>query len=232
MEIGKATSPDSPQALSSTGKRRRRLGGPRPQALSWVRQIVAASMCHVDRRRVQGPINKCDDLSCSKKIFSVRYSVIVNLTNGGEYGINLRLQRLLCKRLDKRRLQSCKQFCMDHDGYWYPKGYSKKSERNFFQNEVPKQNWVPGLYQPDSSRICSKVSGQIHWLQNQCWRREKVQVHQTMDQGSGERSGRSISSNAAAIVSASNPGHLWPGFFCAWKKVLVLIAHKHYHSHK
>jgi hypothetical protein len=97
--------------------------------------------------------------------------------------LKLRLQRLFCKRLDKRRLQSCKQFCMDHDGYWYPKGYSKKSERNFFQNEVPKQNWVPGLYQPDSSRICSRVYGQIHWLQNQCWRREKVQVHQTMDQG-------------------------------------------------
>jgi hypothetical protein len=37
---------------------------------------------------------------------------------------------------------------------------------------------------------------------------------------------------AAGIVSTSNPGHLWPGFFCAWKKALVPIAHKHYHSHK
>jgi hypothetical protein len=37
-----------------------------------------------------------------------------------------------------------------------------------------------------------------------------------MDQSSGERSGRSISSNAAGIVSTSNPGEKSPGFFYAW----------------
>ena len=203
------------------------LGGARPQALTRLRQIVTCDNDSLDRQIVawavaQGHRHRPVD---NLKYFLSRLNSAVLVweivgcqfnNNGGEYGINLRLQRLLCKRLDKRRLQSCKQFCMDHDGYWYPKGYSKKSERNFFQNEVSKQNWVPGLYQPDSSRICSKVSGQIHWLQNQCWRREKVQVHQTMDQSSGERSGRSISSNAAGIVSTSNPGEKSPGFFYAW----------------
>ena len=202
------------------------LGGPRPHAHpAGVRQIVTCDNNVLDRQIVAWAVArghrqknyKCDVLSCSKNFLKMRSSNYVNLTNGGKNGITIRLQRLLCKRLVKRRLQSCRQFCMDHDGSWYPKGYSKKSERNFFQNEVPKQNWVSN-FQPNSSRICSEVSGQIHWLQNQCWGGEKVPVYSTMDQSFGERSGRSISSNAAEIVSTSNPGRApaWV-FLCIYK---------------
>jgi hypothetical protein len=206
---------------------KRILGGARPQARTRGATNCRASPCHVDRQIVawaaahghrHRPVDNSNYFLPRLNSAVLLWDIVgCQFNNGGEYGITIRLQRLLCKRLDKRRLQSCKQFCMDHDGYWYPKGYSKKSERNFFQNEVPKQNWVPGLYQPNSSGIRSKVSGQIYWLQNQCWGREKVQVYSTMDQGSGKRSGRSISSNAAEIVSASNLGEKSPGFFCAWK---------------
>jgi hypothetical protein len=137
----------------------------------------------------------------------MRISFYVNLTNGGKNGINIRLQKLFCKRLVQRGSRICETFLLgfNEPGYW--RSESKKFERNYFQIKFLKKNWLSGFQHRRDSRLRDQVPGQVGWLQNQYQGGTTVQVHQTMDQGSGKRSGRKT------ISLTSGPGReIAPGF--------------------
>src|SRR6056300_1925289 len=151
MILKKATSPDSPQALSSTGKRRRRLGGPRPQALSWVRQIVTCDNHSLDRhivawavtrgRRAQGhrlkqkkaQVRHIADLILNLKMRNSNY---VNLTNGGKNGITIRLHSLGHRRMDQGATRLSCKLLLDLVGYRHGNSYKGKSRRGYFPDYV------------------------------------------------------------------------------------------------
>jgi len=243
IEIGKATSPDSPQALSSTGKRRRRLGGPRPQALSWVRQIVTCDNHALDRQIVawavvQGHRHKpVDNLKYFSRchIYALLLWDIVGcqFNNGGEYGITIRLHSLGHRRMDRGATRLSCKLLLDHDVFRHQGCYSGECGRDYFPDYVSSNvgSWTMG-YTNSSFRGEGK-SSKLDWLQNQHQRGTTFQVYSKMDKSwSGFTGGKIRKEYRFKIVSTSNPGDFSPGFFCAWKKALVLIAHKHYHSHK
>ena len=242
-----ATSPDSPQALSSRRKAFR--VGLAHKLYSRLRQIVAGSMCHVDcqivawavvqghRLRHKCELQKnagCGVLSCSKKNFAVLYSGIVNLTNGGKYGITIRLHGSRLKGLDKRRAQPGSSFCLDDDVHRHERDHGKKQNRNFVPDRISPGAGNGSLDSQTIDPSGQKADQKIDWLQNQCWRKIYGEVYEPMVEILQRQD---LGKNAQKIASSklglpSNPGQKWPGFFHAWKKVLVLIAHKHYHSHK
>ena len=182
MILKKATSPDSPQALSSTEMG---AGGSRPQALSLgLRQIVAGTICHVDTQNVARPVaqghrqknHKCDDLSCSKKIFSVRLSPHVKFNNGGENGIKLRLQKYRLQQLEQGRSRNGSRILLDTDGCRNPIGNRKELERNFIPDLIFTKSWTWTLDKGPGTKSYNWMVKKVHWLWNQCWRKVQSQM--------------------------------------------------------
>lgn len=182
---------------SPQNKGGRRTGGSRPQAHTWVRQIVAASMCHVDKHNVawaavQGHRlrHKCElqknagcvVLSCSKKNFAVLYSGIVNLTNGGKYGITIRLHGSRLKGLDQRRAQPGSSICLDDDVHRHERDHGKKQNRGFVPDRIYAGAWNGSLDSQTIHPSCKKMDQKIDRLQVQCWAKIYGKVHEPMGQ--------------------------------------------------
>ena len=235
----KHISPDSPQALSSTGKRRRRLGGPRPQALSWVRQIVACDNSVLDRqivawavargRRAQGhrlkqkkaQVRHIADLILNLKMRSSNY---VKFNKWRKYGITIRLHSLGHRRMDQGAARHSCEFLLDHDGYRHGNSYKGEPGRGYFPDHVSSnvRTWTMDreIFFGLSQRYGSWNEG----LQMQRGLRSKIQVYSKVDQGrrklagrkTGEERGHFQTSQKSFIVPTSNPGEKSPGFFYAW----------------
>jgi len=206
-------------------------GGTRPQAHTWVRQIVAGSMCHVDcqivawaavqghRLRHKCELQKnagCVVLSCSKKNFAVLYSDIVNLTNGGKYGITIRLHGSRLKGLDKRRAQPGSSFCLDDDVHRHERDHGKKQNRDFVPDRIYAGAWNGSLDSQTIHPSCKKMDQKIDRLQVQRWAKIYGKVHEPMGQSlQGTCPGQDAQKTTRSKISLpSNPGReiAW-GFF-------------------
>ena len=193
-----------------------RSGGSRPQAHTWVRQIVAASMCHVDRHIVawavaQGHRHKCDDLSCSKKIFSDLIFHYVNLTNGGKYGIKIRLHKHRHQQLEQTRSRHSTRILLDLDGCRNPRCNREELERNFIPDLIFTKSWTWTLDRGPGAKSYNWMAEKVYWLWNQCWRKIQSQMVASSNQLYCFRCGEQIGLffkrvRAAGIVSTSNPG--------------------------
>jgi hypothetical protein len=201
-----------------------RRGGTRPQAHTWVRQIVACDNIVLDRQIVawavaQGHRHKCDDLSCSKKIFSVRLFHYVNLTNGGKNGIKIRLHKYRLQQLDQRRSRHSSWFLLDSDGSGNAGRNRKELERNFIPDLIFTKSWTWTLDRGPGAKGHNWMAQKTYWLWNQCWRKIQGQMAASSNQfyffGCRQPSCLfSKRARAAGIVSTSNPGReiAW-GFF-------------------
>ena len=98
-------------------------GGSRPQAHTWVRQIVTCDNIVLDkskgrRPRVQGPSHKCDVLSCSKNYIFLVYSPYVKFNKWRKYDSRPRKS----ERDQRRDLETCSR----------SKSNEKKNSSNFW----------------------------------------------------------------------------------------------------
>ena len=256
----KHTSPDSPQALSSTGKRRRRLGGPRPQALSWVRQIVACDNHSLDRQIVAWAVvhghrqknHKCDVLSYSKNYIFLIYSNYVKFNKWRKYDSRPRKS----ERDQRRDLETCSRSKSnekkDSSNFWSMASFvciRLQSKWNDQEGGQRWQRWTIGPLPLTKLFLVSKSSPRKNLSQDgnhqhlafgPCsWTTEQLQKNESLVNLFTIKL-KFLPGNFSKNTTKKNrinsfppdPGHLWPGFFCAWKKALVPIAHKHYHSHK
>lgn len=105
------------------------------------RQNVAAAICHVDRQNVAWPAvrghrrrhthklrknNRCDTFVNIIFQLKMRDSDIVNLTNGGKNGINIRLQNSRYRRMDRGTNGKSFKILFSNDVNW--------NDRNFRRN--------------------------------------------------------------------------------------------------
>lgn len=191
-------------------------GGSRPQAHTWVRQIVACDNSVLDRQIVawavaQGHRHKCDDLSCSKKIFSVRLFHYVNLTNGGKNGIKIRLHKYRLQQLEQRRSRHSSWFLLDSDGSGDAGRNRKELERNFIPDLIFTKSWTWTMDRGPGAKGYNWMAEKAYWLWNQCWRKVQSQMAASSNQLYSFRCGEQIGlfskrARAAGIVSTSNPG--------------------------
>ena len=193
--------------------------------------VVPATNCraalgHVDRHIVawaeaQGHRRKCDDLSCSKKFLKMRYSHYVNLTNGGKNGIKIRLQKYRHQQLEQGRSSNGSRILLDVDGCRNPKHYRRELERNFIPDLIFTKSWTWTMDRGPGTKDHNWMVKKVYWLWDQCWRKVQGQMAASSNQLYSFRCGEQIGlfskrARAAGIVSASNPGQQWPGFFYAW----------------
>ena len=190
-----------------------RSGGSRPQAHTWVRQIVAASMCHVDRQIVawavaQGHRHKCDYLSCYKKISFMRVSHYVNLTNGGKYGINLRLQKHRYQQLERRRSSSGSTILLDTDVSGNTKCNRKELGGNFIPDLIFAAYWSRTMDSGPGAKSYNWMVKKVYWIWNQCWRKIQSQMVESQSQVSCRkyRKRNNCRTKSTRIVLTSNPG--------------------------
>ena len=210
--------------------------GARPQAHTGLRQIVAGTMCHIDRQIVawavaQGHRHKPVD---NLKYFLPRLNSAVLVweivgcqfnNNGGEYGITIRLHSLGHRRMDQGAARHSCEFLLDHDGYRHGSSYKGEPGRGYFPDHVSSnvRTWTMDreIFFGLSQRYGSWNEG----LQMQRGLRSKIQVYSKVDQGrrklagrkTGEERGHFQTSQKSFIVPTSNPGEKSPGFFYAWK---------------
>ena len=191
-----------------------RSGGSRPQAHTWVRQIVAASMCHVDRQIVawavaQGHRHKpVDNLKYFSRchIYALLLWEIVGCqfnNNGGKYGITIRLHSLGHRRLGQRPAQRSCKLCLGDDVHRHAKGYSGECGRNYFSSRISSKNKSWSMDQEISSSAGQSQSTGHDWLQNQCEGGASLQIHPKMDENCRARAAGILRSK---IGSTSNPG--------------------------
>jgi len=209
--------------------------GARPQAHTGLRQIVAGTMCHIDRQIVawavaQGHRHKPVD---NLKYFLPRLNSAVLVweivgcqfnNNGGEYGITIRLHSLGHRRMDQGAARHSCEFLLDHDGYRHGNSYKGEPGRGYFPDHVSSnvRTWTMDreIFFGLSQRYGSWNEG----LQMQRGLRSKIQVYSKVDQGrrklagrkTGEERGHFQTSQKSFIVPTSNPGEKSPGFFYAW----------------
>ena len=209
-------------------------GGP-PTSSSLVRQIVAGTMCHIDRHivawpAVQGHRHKLVDnlnyflrcLNSAVLLWDIVGCQINN--NGGEYGITIRLHCLGHRRMDQGAARHSCKFLLDHDGYRHGNSYEGKPGRGYFPDHVSSN---VGSWTMDRETFSDGGQRYGSWnerLQMQRGLRSKVQVYSKVDQGrrklagrkTGEERGHFQTSQKSFIVPTSNPGEKSPGFFYAW----------------
>jgi len=205
------------------------LGGPRPHAHpAGVRQIVTCDNNVLDRQIVAWPAvhghrhRPVDNL----KYFLPRLNSAVLVweivgcqfnNNGGEYGITIRLHSLGHRRMDRGATRLSCKLLLDHDVFRHQGCYSGECGRDYFPDYVSSNvgSWTMG-YTNSSFRGEGK-SSKLDWLQNQHQRGTTFQVYSKMDKSwSGFTGGKIRKEYRFKIVSTSNPGHKWPGFFYAW----------------
>jgi hypothetical protein len=175
-------------------------GGTRPQAHTWVRQIVACDNIVLDRqivawavargRRAQGhrlkqkkaQVRHIADLILNLKMRDSNY---VNLTNGGKNGITIRLHSLGHKRMDRGAARLSCKLLLDHDVFRHQGYYSKECGRNYFPDRVSSRTWNGTLGYKNSSFRGEGKSSKLDWLQNQHQGGTTVQVYPKMGKGCG-----------------------------------------------
>src|SRR5210317_174277 len=134
-----------------------RSGGSRPQAHTWVRQIVACDNSVLDRhivawavargRRAQGhrlrqkkaQVRHIADLILNLKMRNSNY---VNLTNGGKNGIKIRLHKYQHQQLEQTRSRHSSWFLLDSDGSGDAGCNRKELERNFIPDLIFTKSWT------------------------------------------------------------------------------------------
>ena len=205
--------------------------GARPQAHTGLRQIVAGTMCHIDRQIVawavaQGHRHRPVD---NLKYFLPRLNSAVLLweivgcqfNNGGKNGIKIRLHKYRLQQLEQGRSSNCSRILLDVDGCRNPKRYRKELERNFIPDLIFTKSWTWTLDRGPGAKGHNWMAQKTYWLWNQCWRKIQGQMAASSNQLYSFRCGEQIGlffkrARAAGIVSTSNPGEQSPGFFYAW----------------
>jgi hypothetical protein len=203
-------------------------GGP-PTSSLLVRQIVAGTMCHIDRQivawpAVQGHRHKLVD---NLKYFLSRHisnTLLWDLlgcqinNNGGDYGITIRLHSLGHRRLDQRPAQCCCKLCMADDVHRHERCNEGECGRNYFSFRISSENWFWSIYQKSSSFGTKGPSTGHDWLQNQRQAGAAFQVYPKMDENCRARAARILGSE---IVSTFNPGRE-----IAWGFLIIIINNK------
>jgi len=151
----------------------------------------------------------CVVLSCSKKNFAVLYSDIVNLTNGGKYGITIRLHGSRLKGLDKRRAQPGSSFCLDDDVHRHERDHGKKQNRGFVPDRIYAGAWNGSLDSQTIHPSCKKMDQKIDRLQMQRWAKIYGKVHEPMGQ---ILQGTCVKKNARKTKG----GEKWIKDLCPW----------------
>jgi hypothetical protein len=204
-------------------------GGP-PTSSLLVRQIVAGTMCHIDRQIVtwavaQGHRHRhrhrhrpVDNLKyfLSRHISNTLLWEIVGCqinNNGGDYGIKIRLHNLGHRKMDRGATRHSCKFCMADDVHRHARYNEGECGRNYFSFRISSENWFWSIYQKNSSSRIKGSSTGLDWLQNQRQAGAAFQVYPKMDENCRARAARILGSE---IVSTSNPGEQSPGFFYAW----------------
>ena len=203
--------------------------GARPQAHTGLRQIVAGTMCHIDRQIVawavaQGHRHKPVD---NLKYFLPRLNSAVLVweivgcqfnNNGGEYGITIRLHSLGYRRLGQRPAQRSCKLCLGDDVHRHAESYSGECERNYFSSRISSKNKSWSMDQEISSSAGQSQSTGHDWLQNQCEGGASLQIHPKMDENCRARVAGILRSK---IGSTSNPGRE-----IAWGFLIIIINNK------
>lgn len=182
-----------------------KLGGTRPHAPP--RQNVAAAICHVDRQNVAWPAvkghrrrhthrlrknNRCDTLVNIIFQLEMRYSDIVNLTNGGKNGITIRLHGFGHRRLDKGTARDSSKFLLDYDGNRYGRGYEGEPGRNCFPNNVSSDARSWSLEKASIFGFCKRPGPWDDRLLVQRWTGSALEIYSKMDQGRRKMAGRKV----------------------------------------
>ena len=112
--------------------------GARPQAHTGLRQFVI--LTRDPRFKHQGP--SCVNLSYIFLIKKMRLFHYVNLTNGGKYGIKIRLHKYRLQQLEQRRSRHSSWFLLDSDGSGDAGRNRKELERNFIPDLLFTKSWT------------------------------------------------------------------------------------------
>ena len=202
-------------------------GGTRPQAHTWVRQIVACDNIVLDRQIVAWAVARgrrhklVDNLNYFSRchIYALLLWDIVGCqinNNGGDYGITIRLHSLGHRRVDQGAARHSSKFLLDHDGYRHGNSYEGEPGRGYFPDYVSTRT---GSWTMDRETFSDGGQRYGSWnegLQMQRGLRSKIQVHQKMGKGCRKLAGRKTGEERrlSKIVSTSNPGReiAW-GFF-------------------
>ena len=208
-----------------------RTGGSRPQAHTWVRQIVACDNIVLDRQivawpAVQGRRHKLVD---NLKYFLSRHISNTLLwdfvgcqinNNGGEYGITIRLHSLGHRRMDQGAARHSCKFLLDHDGYRHGNSYEGEPGRGYFPDHVSSDVGTWTMDREIFFGLSQRYGSWNGWLQMQRGLRSKVQVYSKVDQGRRKLAGRKTGEERrlSKIVSTSNPGRE-----IAWGFLIIII---------
>ena len=197
-------------------------GGTRPQAHTWVRQIVACDNIVLDRQIVAWAVarGRRHKLVDNLKYFLSRHisnTLLCDLVgcqinnNGGDYGITIRLHSLGHRRMDRGAARHSCKFCMADDVHRHARYNEGECERNYFSFRISSENWFWSIYQKNSSSRIKGSSTGLDWLQNQRQAGAAFQVYPKMDENCRARAAGILGSE---IVSTSNSGEQSPEFFC------------------
>jgi hypothetical protein len=217
----KAQAASNMKAQASSLKR-----GTRPQAHTWVRQIVTCDNIVLDRqivawavargRRAQGhrlrqkkaQVRHIANLILNLKMRSSNY---VKFNKWRKYGITIRLHSLGHRKMDRGATRLSCKFCMADDVHRHARYNEGECGRNYFSFRISSENWFWSIYQKNSSSRIKGSSTGLDWLQNQRQAGAAFQVYPKMDENCRARAARILGSE---IVSTSNPGReiAW-GFF-------------------
>jgi hypothetical protein len=174
-----------------------RSGGSRPQAHTWVRQIVACDNSVLDRqivawavargRRAQGhrlrqkkaQVRHIADLILNLKMRDSNY---VNLTNGGKNGIKIRLHKYRLQQLEQRRSRHSSWFLLDSDGSGDAGCNRKELERNFIPDLIFTKSWTWTLDRGPGTKSYNSMAEKAYWLWDQCWRKIQSQMAASSNQ--------------------------------------------------
>ena len=152
------------------------------------RQNVAAAICQVDSQIVAWPavkghrhrsqqVRHIADIILNLKM---RYSDIVNLTNGGKNGITIRLHYNLYRRLEQTGPRSCSKFLLDYEFHRSKRNHGKKQNRDYVQDPIFTEIGNGSLDSYAAFKRGEENGEPTDWLQNQCWRALYQKIYEQM----------------------------------------------------
>jgi len=208
------------------------LGGPRPHAHpAGVRQIVTCDNNVLDRQIVAWAVvhghrhRPVDNLKYFSRchIYALLLWEIVGCqfnNNGGEYGINLRLQKHRYQQLERRRSSSSSTILLDTDVSGNAKCNRKELARNFIPDLIFAAYWSRTMDSGPGAKSYNWMVEKVYWIWNQCWRKIQSQMVESQSQVScGKyRKRNNCGTKSTRIISTSNPGRAsaWV-FLCIYK---------------
>ena len=164
-----------------------RRGGTRPQAHTWVRQIVTCDNIVLDRQivawaAVQGRRHKLVDNSNYFLFRHISNTLLWDLVgcqinnNGGEYGIKIRLHKHRLQQLEQRGSRNGSQFLLDLDGCRNPKYNGEEFGRNFIPGFIFTKSWTWTMDSRPGTKDYNWMAEKVYWIWNQCWRKIQSQM--------------------------------------------------------